>query len=89
MPCIKDRRRKGEGRTDGPAGEPKNQTTEIRQNGGFSNHSATSTSPTTQAEVQALRDACEVLADDVRALSSLVHALRGALVSVGVVKGGA
>jgi hypothetical protein len=31
----------------------------------------------------------EELADDVRALSALVHALRGALVVVGVVKGGA
>jgi hypothetical protein len=42
-----------------------------------------------QAEVQALRDKCEELADDVRALSALVHALRGALVAVGVIKGGA
>jgi hypothetical protein len=33
--------------------------------------------PPTQAEVQALRDKCEELADDVRALSTLVHALRG------------
>jgi hypothetical protein len=33
--------------------------------------------PPTQAEVQALRDNCEELADDVRALSTLVHALRG------------
>ena len=45
--------------------------------------------PPTQAEVQALRDKCEELADDVRSLSTLVHALRGALVAVGVVKGGA
>jgi hypothetical protein len=45
--------------------------------------------PPTQAEVQALRDNTEALADDVRALSALVHALREALVSVGVVKGGA
>jgi hypothetical protein len=45
--------------------------------------------PPTQAEVQALRDKCEELADDVRALSLLVHALRGALVAVGVLKGGA
>jgi len=45
--------------------------------------------PPTQAEVQALRDKCEELADDVRALSTLIHALRGALVAVGVVKGGA
>jgi hypothetical protein len=44
--------------------------------------------PPTQAELQALRDKCEELADDVRALSALVHALRGALVAVGVVKGG-
>jgi hypothetical protein len=45
--------------------------------------------PPTQAEVQALRDKCEELADDVRALSALMHALRGALVALGVVKGGA
>jgi hypothetical protein len=45
--------------------------------------------PPTQAEVQALGDKCEELADDVRALSTLIHALRGALVAVGVVKGGA
>jgi len=45
--------------------------------------------PPTQAEVQALRDKCEELADDVRALAALVHALRGSLVAVGVVKGGA
>jgi hypothetical protein len=43
--------------------------------------------PPTQAEVQALRDACEELADDVRALSTLVHALRTALVAEGLVKG--
>lgn len=36
---------------------------------------------------QALRDKCEELADDVRVLSALVHALRGALVAVGVVRG--
>ena len=42
-----------------------------------------------QAEVQALRDKCEQLADDVRAVAALVHALRTALVGVGVVKGGA
>jgi hypothetical protein len=36
--------------------------------------------PPTQAEVQALRDKADELADDVRALSALVHALRGALV---------
>jgi len=44
--------------------------------------------PPTQAEAQALRDKCEELADDLRALLALVHALRGALVTVGVVKGG-
>ena len=48
----------------------------------------TISNPPTQAEVQALRDRCEELADDVRNLSTLVHALRGALVAVGVVKGG-
>jgi hypothetical protein len=45
--------------------------------------------PPTQAEVQALRDKCEELADDVRALATLVHALRVALVAVGVLKGSA
>jgi len=44
--------------------------------------------PPTQAEVQALRDKAEELADDVKALATLVHALRGALVAVGAVKGG-
>ena len=43
--------------------------------------------PPTQAEIQALRDKCEELADDVRALSVLVHALRGASVAVGIIKG--
>ena len=38
-----------------------------------------------RAEVQALRDKCEELADDVRALSALVHALRGGLVAMGMV----
>ena len=42
-----------------------------------------------QAEIQALRDKCEELADDVRALSTLVLALRTGLVAAGVVKGGA
>ncbi len=45
--------------------------------------------PPTQVEVQALRDKCEELADDVRALAVLVHALRTALLATGVVKGGA
>jgi hypothetical protein len=44
--------------------------------------------PPTQAEVLALRDKCEELADDVRVLFTLVNALRGARVSVGLVKGG-
>jgi hypothetical protein len=43
--------------------------------------------PPTQAEVQALRDKCEELADDVRALSALVHALRTALFAEGLIKG--
>ena len=51
--------------------------------------SLTISDPPTQAEVQALRDKAEELGDEVRALSALVHALRGALVAVGVVKGGA
>ena len=49
----------------------------------------TISNPPTQAEVQALRDRCEELADDVRALSTLVHALRTALVAEGLVKGSA
>jgi hypothetical protein len=44
--------------------------------------------PPSQAEVQGLRDKCEELADDVRALSALVHALRGALVAEGLIRGG-
>ena len=43
----------------------------------------------TQAEVVALRDRCEELADDVRALHTLVHALRTALVNAGIIKGAA
>ncbi|HOA62462.1 MAG TPA: hypothetical protein PLY00_16135 [Verrucomicrobiota bacterium] len=43
----------------------------------------------TQAEFQALRGKCEQLADDVRALSTPVHALRGALVGTGLAKGSA
>lgn len=42
-----------------------------------------------QAEVAALRDKCEELADDVRNLSTLVHALRTALVDLGLIKGAA
>ena len=38
--------------------------------------------------MQALRDKAEELADDVRALSTLVHALREALVAVGMVTDG-
>lgn len=43
----------------------------------------------TQAEVVALRDRCEELADDVRALHTLVHAIRTALVNAGLMKGAA
>jgi hypothetical protein len=42
-----------------------------------------------QAEVQALRDKCEELAVDVRALSTLIHALRMALISAGLGEGAA
>lgn len=42
-----------------------------------------------QTEVQALRDKCEELADDVRNLSTLVDALRTALVDTGLIKGAA
>jgi hypothetical protein len=45
--------------------------------------------PPTQADVQALRDKAEELAYEARALAVLVHALRGALVAGGIVKGGA
>jgi len=45
--------------------------------------------PPTQAEVHALRDKCEELADDVRNLSSLIHSLRTAMVAGGFLKGGA
>lgn len=42
-----------------------------------------------QVEVQALRDKCEELADDVRNLSTLVHALRTALINANIIKGSA
>lgn len=42
-----------------------------------------------QAEVQALRDRCEELADDVRNLSTLLHAIRTALVNQSIIKGSA
>jgi len=41
------------------------------------------------AEVQALRDKCEELADDVRALSALLHAIFRGVVNAGLVKGAA
>jgi hypothetical protein len=41
-----------------------------------------------QAEVQALRDKCEELADDVRALSALLHTVRTGVVNAGLLKGG-
>jgi hypothetical protein len=40
-----------------------------------------------QTEVQALRNACETLADDVRGLSVLVHAIRSSLMVQGLMKG--
>lgn len=43
----------------------------------------------TQAEVQALRDKCEELADDVRALSTLLHRIRNDLIAFGAIKGSA
>lgn len=43
--------------------------------------------PPTQAECQALRDKCEELADDVRNLSVLLHAMRTAAVALGSMKG--
>jgi len=42
-----------------------------------------------QAEVQALRDKCEELADDVRALSTLLHRIRTDLITFGAIKGAA
>jgi len=43
----------------------------------------------TQAEAEALRDKCEELADDVRALSVLLHRIRTDLITFGVIKGSA
>ncbi|MBK7804304.1 MAG: DUF2793 domain-containing protein [Chloracidobacterium sp.] len=51
-------------------------------------HNGTSWS-TSQGEVQALRDKCEELADDVRALSVLLHRIRTDLITFGVIKGAA
>ncbi len=45
--------------------------------------------PPTQAEVTALRDACETLADDVRAIASTQVAIRNALIAAGTIKGAA
>jgi hypothetical protein len=45
-----------------------------------------------KADVESLRDKCEELADDVRALSVLAHAIRAALIpttGVGLIKGAA
>ncbi len=42
-----------------------------------------------QSEVQTLRDKCEELADDVRALSVLLHQIRTDLISFGAIKGSA
>ena len=42
-----------------------------------------------QSEVQALRDKCEELADDVRALSTLLHRIRTDLIAFGAIKGSA
>lgn len=42
-----------------------------------------------QVEVQALRDKCEELADDVRALSTLLHRIRTDLIAFGAIKGSA
>lgn len=42
-----------------------------------------------QAEVQSLRDKTEELADDVRAVGVLVHALRTAMIAYGIIKGAA
>jgi len=43
----------------------------------------------TQSEVEALRDKCEELADDVRALSVLLHQIRTDLIAFGAIKGSA
>lgn len=42
-----------------------------------------------QGEVEALRDKCEELADDVRALSVLLHQIRTDLIAFGAIKGAA
>lgn len=49
----------------------------------------TSSATTTQAEFNALRDACETLADDARAINVLLTAIRTALVNTGNIKGAA
>ena len=45
--------------------------------------------PPAQTELQALGSACETLAADVRAISTLAHALRLALLNIGAIKGSA
>lgn len=43
----------------------------------------------TQLEVEALRDACEIVADDMRGNNTLLTAIRDALVQAGIIKGSA
>lgn len=49
----------------------------------------TFSSPPTQAECEALRDKCEELADDLRAMHVLLEQIRTDLISAGTIKGSA
>ncbi len=57
--------------------------------GAFTTISAAIGASYAQAEVQAIADECEDLGDDVRSLTTLVHAIRTALVDTGIIKGSA
>ncbi len=70
-----------------PAGADQAAVTMGNTNGEISGLSFSS--PPTQGECEALRDKCEELADDVRAVVTLLHALRSAGVSLGTIKGSA
>jgi len=70
-----------------PAGSGQAVVTPGNVNGAIA--ALTFSNPPTQAECEALRDACEVVADDMRAVSAQVNAIRAALVASGLIKGGA
>lgn len=70
-----------------PAGAAQAEVTAASTNGTIAG--LTFSAQATQAECEALRNACETVGDDVRAAIVLVNALRTALVDAGIIKGAA